>query len=335
MTERASDAILIERFSRGGDEAAFVALVKRHGPSVERICRRFLHNEQDVEDVFQATFLTLARKAAAISWQESISAWLDAVASRLAMHARSGAARQRVRETPITVLTASETDYNGRFPENYHPLVGPSREVDRGDLRRILDDELRNLPEKYRAPVILCWLEGLTHEEAAQELGWPTGSMSRRLNRARNLLRLRLSHRGVTSALVLVFVAMVAAIAGLSGANDQKNRPSIIQSMSPYRSRSEGGQGLGQTLSILVRNQNATLDLADIIRLARVSRHVACELKGQNTGPLRGVWRDLTMEMERSAVELENACLGEDSLAVVVSAQRLDASCLNCHELFR
>ena len=134
---------------------------------------------------------------------------------------------------------------------------------------------------------------------------------------------------------MLVLVGMVAAIAALSGVNDQKHRLSIRQAMSPYQSRSKGGEGLGQTLSMLVRNENATSEIADIIRLARVSKHVACELKGRNTGPLRGVWQGFAMEMERSAIELDQVCWGDDPLAMVVAAQRLDTSCLNCHEVFR
>lgn len=212
MAELASDAILLERFAKGREEAAFVVLVKRHGPLVERICRRILRNEQDVEDVFQATFLILARKAAFISWQDSVSGWLTAVAHRLAMHARSGAARQRVQEISISVLAGKANDIDGRLPEKYHPLSDPSPEIERRDLRRLLDDELSNLPEKYRAPVVLCYLEGWTHEEAAQQLGWPTGSMSRRLDRARALLRRRLARRGLALAIIFVISATLVSI---------------------------------------------------------------------------------------------------------------------------
>ncbi len=134
MAELASDAILLERFAKGREEAAFVVLVKRHGPLVERICRRILRNEQDVEDVFQATFLILARKAAFISWQDSVSGWLTAVAHRLAMHARSGAARQRVQEISISALAGKANDIDGRLPEKYHPLSDPSPEIERRDL---------------------------------------------------------------------------------------------------------------------------------------------------------------------------------------------------------
>ena len=136
MAESLSDATLLERFVSGREEAAFATLVRRHGPRVERICRRILHNEHDVEDVLQATFLVLSRKAAGISWHESVSPWLDGVARRLAMHARSGAARQRDRETTVTALAGGRSHDDGRLPERYHPAVDPSAEVERRDVRR-------------------------------------------------------------------------------------------------------------------------------------------------------------------------------------------------------
>src|ERR1700677_2738563 len=112
MAEQESDAILIERFVNCHEESAFVTLVQRHGPLVEGICRRVLRNEHDVEDVFQATFFVLARKAAVIAWQDSVGGWLCAVAHRLAMSARADASRQQGRETPLTVL-AGGTAYDG------------------------------------------------------------------------------------------------------------------------------------------------------------------------------------------------------------------------------
>ena len=108
MPEPLSDAILLERFVSFREEAAFVALVERHGPLVQRTCRRILRNEHDVEDVFQATFLVLARRAAGIPWRESVAGWLGAVAHRLALGARSDLSRQKRREIPMTALTQRE-----------------------------------------------------------------------------------------------------------------------------------------------------------------------------------------------------------------------------------
>ena len=178
-----SDSILLERFVSHREEAAFVALVKRHGPRVQGTCRRVLRNEHDVEDVFQATFLLLARKAAGIAWRESVGGWLCAVAHRLALSARADASRHRRRETPFATL-AGRPGREGRPARTVSSPGRPARSTSNvRDLRRVLDDELLHLPEKYRAPVVLCDLEGRTHQEAAAQLGWPSGSISRRLVR--------------------------------------------------------------------------------------------------------------------------------------------------------
>src|ERR1700744_6351393 len=113
MIEFGSDTTLLERFVSRREEAAFVALVRRHGPRVERICRRILRNEHDVEDVFQATFLVLARKAAGVSGSGSASPWIDSVARLLALHARSGSARQQHRERAVTTLASGRDDRDG------------------------------------------------------------------------------------------------------------------------------------------------------------------------------------------------------------------------------
>src|SRR5579883_907376 len=253
MAECVSDAILLERFVHGREEAAFGALVQRHGPLVEQICRRILRNDHDVDDVFQATFLLLARKANVLPWRDSVGGWLGAVARRLALHARSGAARQWGRETPISGLGCCASEVGGRgLAERYHPQIDPSLEVERRDLRRVLDAELRRLPEKYRAPVVLCDLEGRTHHEAARQLGWPAGSMSRRLDRARRLLRQRLLHRGLALAVIGL---IAAAIAALSGPARPRSHPArlVQEAMTPFRPREDGGQGLGQVLTELAR----------------------------------------------------------------------------------
>ena len=185
ITEPISDAGLLERFACHRDEAAFGELVKRHGPQVLKVCRRGLPSEHDVEDVFQATFFVLAHKAAAVSWNESVESWLCAVARRLVLHARASAWQQQSRERPITALGGARAEeYSGVLPDQYHPLYDPHEEMERRDIRRVLHAALGQLPEKYRAPVVLCYLEGKTNEEAARQLGWPAGTMSRRLRRA-------------------------------------------------------------------------------------------------------------------------------------------------------
>src|SRR5262245_38542396 len=176
------DRQLLERFTARHEEAAFAALVQRHGPIVLHVCRRVLHDPADAEDAFQATFLVLVRKAAAIRKLESLGCWLYGVAHRLARKARVEAARRRTREQSAT----------------RRPPADLLAEVTGRELCAALDDELQRLPERYRAPLVLCYLEGQTRDEAARQLGWSLGTFKRRLEGGRNLLRARLARRGVT-----------------------------------------------------------------------------------------------------------------------------------------
>jgi RNA polymerase sigma factor (sigma-70 family) len=178
-----TDGQLLERFSTRrpeGAEAAFEALVNRHGPMVLRVCRGVLRDPRDVEDAFQATFLVLVKKAHALDERELLAPWLYGVARRVALKARGVASRRSRREGGIMDDPPAD------------PAEGPWP-----DLRPILHEELDRLPEKYRKPVVLCHLEGLTHAEAAQELAWPVGTVSVRLARARKLLKERLTRRGL------------------------------------------------------------------------------------------------------------------------------------------
>jgi RNA polymerase sigma factor (sigma-70 family) len=189
-----SDGELLARFLAGRDpvaEAAFAALVSRHGPMVLKVCRQLVGDEHIVEDAFQATFIVLARKARAIRHPEALSRWLYGVAVRAARKARAIEERQARRARRLD-------------PEELDEAVGDDRPLDLGLIRRetseLLHRELGRLPERYRAPVILCHLEGLTHQEAARRLGWPVGTVGVRLMRGRELLRQRLIRRGVAPA---------------------------------------------------------------------------------------------------------------------------------------
>ena len=200
----ATDRQLLECFVRNHDHAAFAALLERHGPMVRGVCQRLLGRTVEADDAFQATFLVLVRRAGSVGWHESIGGWLHAVACRVAHKVRADAARANElarRVAPAEVPTMPNAD----------PLaVAVLRE-----LSAVLDEELARLPEKYRLPLVLCYLEGRTNEEAAQQLGWTKGTVSGRLARARDLLRSRLAHRGLALSAVAFEVALTdAASAG-------------------------------------------------------------------------------------------------------------------------
>jgi HlyD family secretion protein len=184
-----SDLQLMERFvsrSDDGAEAAFAALVKRHGPMVLRVCRGELQDLHAAEDAFQATFLILARKARSIRKAGSLASWLYGVARRVARRARADRARRAACQRRGTLMAESPV-FMGYDPPELVPEI--QEEVDR-------------LPEKYRAPIILCYLEGLTHEEAASQLRVPVGTVKIRLSRGRERLRGRLIRRGLAPALI-------------------------------------------------------------------------------------------------------------------------------------
>ncbi|MGE3804333.1 MAG: sigma-70 family RNA polymerase sigma factor [Gemmataceae bacterium] len=176
------DADLLERFLARREEAAFAALIERHGPMVLGVCRRILHGSADAEDAFQVTFLTLALRARGLRNRQALASWLYQVAYFVSLRARRRSTRRREQEVQGMIPVASD----------------PARNVESEELGTLLDDELSKLPEKYRAPLVLCGLQGKTSEEAARELGWPLGSMSRRLSRGRELLRQRLLKLGYT-----------------------------------------------------------------------------------------------------------------------------------------
>ncbi|HJZ57056.1 MAG TPA: sigma-70 family RNA polymerase sigma factor [Gemmataceae bacterium] len=175
------DRQLVERFLAGPDEVAFRAILCRHGPMVYRACRRVLSDNQDAEDAFQVTFLVLARRAGSIRKRASLAGWLHGVAHQVALRLRTSSHRRRVREARA-----------GR-------AVGPAvpEDLSWAEVRSVLDEELVRLPERLRAPLVLCYLEGRTQDEAARELGQTKSTFRRHLERGRELLGARLARRGV------------------------------------------------------------------------------------------------------------------------------------------
>jgi RNA polymerase sigma factor (sigma-70 family) len=193
-SERLSDRQLLQRFTLNRDESAFAALLERHGSMVLGVCRRVLGCPQTADDAFQGTFLVLLRKAGSLAWRESVGSWLHQVAYRVALKARVSQQRRRARER----LAASM---------NPEPQAVDN---DRRELLLALDAELAILPEKYRQPIVLCYLQGRSHEEAAAELGWPVGTVKGRLSRGREELRKRLVRRGITPG-----AALLTSVGGL------------------------------------------------------------------------------------------------------------------------
>ena len=180
VTGAVTDGQLLERFATRRGEAsehAFAALVERHGPVVLRLCRSVLRDEHEAQDAFQATFLVLAQRADSLWVRDSLGPWLHSVAYRVASCARAAAIRRRRHERRHAELAA------GRLAV-YH-------DEDRGDLEAVVHEEIDRLPEHYRAPLILCDLEGCTHEQAARHLGWPVGTVKSRQARGRQRLRTR------------------------------------------------------------------------------------------------------------------------------------------------
>ena len=177
-----SDQELLSCFIAERDEAAFAALVERHGGMVLGICRRLLRHAHDAEDACQAAFLVLARKAATIRKKQSLASWLHRVACHIAMNLKRTKVRRKRRELGRQAATVGDV-----------PIEASRREV-----RLVLDEELARLPERYRAPLILCYLEGRTREEVARQLGCPEGTVAGRLARARDQLRAQLVRRGLS-----------------------------------------------------------------------------------------------------------------------------------------
>jgi RNA polymerase sigma factor (sigma-70 family) len=201
-----SDRQLVEQYLARRDEAVYTALVRRHGPMVYRVCWRVLQQEQDAEDAFQATFLVLAQNLHSVRKMDSLASWLHGVAHRVALKAKAQAATRRRHEE-----RAGQSQ----------PV--PGDEVTWGELRRALDAELAQLPDKWRLPLILCYLEARTQDEAARHLGWSRTTLQRRLADGRAALGRRLARRGVvwpaalSAVLLSECVAPAAPAPGLVG----------------------------------------------------------------------------------------------------------------------
>src|SRR5258707_5840568 len=182
-----TDRQLLDQFAARHDETAFAELVARHGPMVLRVCRRVLHQEQDAEDAFQATFLVLARSTGSVRKREAVGEWLHGVAYRTAMKAKRSAARRRNHE-------GRSWDLRTRGA-NATPLAAPPSPT-WDDVQAVLDEEIQRLPAPFRSAFVLCVLEGKTVPAAAAQLGCKEGTVSSRVTRARQRLQKGLARRG-------------------------------------------------------------------------------------------------------------------------------------------
>ena len=220
-----SDRQLLDRFVAHRDavaELAFTALVERHGPMVLGVCRRILADSHDAEDAFQATFLVLVRQAGSIRVDGSLGRWLFGVATRVAKRARANVRRRLARERlGLERIDAASPDTAGKTAEA-------------ADIQSILAEELGKLPTRFQAPIVLCDLEGSSHEVAAQLLGCPVGTVKSRLSRARARLRTGLIRRGLgqPNPSTIVLLSPLAVPQRLVEATSQSARALVLGRLS-------------------------------------------------------------------------------------------------------
>jgi RNA polymerase sigma factor (sigma-70 family) len=223
-----NDRQLLERFIQSGDEAAFALLLDRHGPMLLGLCRRLLKDTHLADDVVQATFLVLVRKAGSIRRRDSLADWLYGVAVRLARQVRLSEAARSRREQQAAKQHGEASASDPGWEE----------------LLRILDEELQRLPERQRSPLLLCYLEGCTQDEAAKQLGWSLSTLRRRLEKGRELLRARMLRRGATLGAGL-FAGFLAPSA-LRAALPMEWRHAVLTAVKT------GGKGVAVSASVLV-----------------------------------------------------------------------------------
>jgi RNA polymerase sigma factor (sigma-70 family) len=223
----APDHELLQQFVRSNDEVALTVLIERHGPMVLGVCRRALRCQSDAEDAYQATFLVFSRKAASIRKTASLGSWLHGVALRVAARLKRECARRK------------------RYERSSRPPAtrNPADEVSWAEVQTVLDEELHCLPERFRAVLILCYLDGKTRDEAATQLGLTLGALHGLLERGRKLLAARLTRRGLTLSAGLFGVAICEGVAGAALSSTQ------VLSTAHAATLFAAGQPLGQLVS--------------------------------------------------------------------------------------
>lgn len=255
------DGQLLERYAAERSEAAFEALVERHGRMVLGVCERLLKDSHDAEDAFQATFLVLARGPAKLRRSDSVASWLHGVALRIGLNAKRQAAVRREHERRVAEMTETESETAWR------------------DLGPVLDEELGRLPERLRAPVVLCYLQSKSTKEAAKELGWTHGALRGRLAKARDLLRGRLSRRGI-----VIGAALLASIISENASAAAVPPACIASTVQAATALSAGGAlasaGLSSEAAALAEGALRGMFLAKVKAVAGVVVAGACLLVG-------------------------------------------------------
>jgi RNA polymerase sigma factor (sigma-70 family) len=272
-----SDRQLLEQFqsrARDAAEAAFAILVERHGPMVIRTCRSVLQDEHAVEDAFQATFLVLVRRARSLWVRDSLGPWLFQVAVRVSASARASEIRRRRLEQ----RKASQTEIS---------LL--DRNCD--DLSPLIHQELACLPEQFRAAVVLCCLEGLSHQQAARQLGWPLGTLQSRLARGRDQLRAKLTRRGIapSGALLAAFLSSESTHAALPAA-----LASSTVRMAVYHASGKAGVAVATASPVILLTQGVlkTMVLQKLKLALTLLLAVAMTVAGA------GVWAHQTSQVD-------------------------------------
>jgi RNA polymerase sigma factor (sigma-70 family) len=238
-----------------GDGAVLTELVRRHGPLVMGACRRVLGHEQDAEDAFQAAFLVLAARAGSVRKAGSVGAWLYGTARHVALRLRDKERRRRKHETAA------------HRPE----AVWASPHED--EWRGVLDEELGHLPDLFRQPLVACYLAGRTQEDVARELGWSLSTLRRRLDRGRELLRVRMVHRGVTLPAGAVLVGGVTAV-------PRALAESVVQAVAKFMNGDRGSAPAVLAQGVLTMMARAKLLKAGMVALSLVGAVVVWQTGG-------------------------------------------------------
>ena len=304
-----SDGQLIYQFVSLRDEAAFAVLLSRHGQLVFGVCRQILRDTHAAEDAFQATFLVLARKAGMIRERDSVAAWLHRVAVNIAHSARTDTNRRRTHESKAATMFPTYSAEEFAAPDW---LARVHQEVDR-------------LPEKYRLPVVLCYLESRTHEEAAARLDWPLGSVKGRLARARDLLRARLARRGLalTAAVLGGVLAPDATAAPVPPALLELTLRTAV-SFGPGEFVAEApsaAHALAEGALRAMAATKASLLVVPVLVLALVGAGAAFAWSGTETAPVISGWSMGGTEEIRNVIPLAAPIPQEDKAAKELEAK--------------